>query len=80
MGLNADRHPGRNCKAAGVTALKIEGRQRSRAYVTRSSAAFRDVLDALARGEETPAAISDLGAIAEGSAKVTLSAYKKGWR
>jgi hypothetical protein len=37
------------------------------------------VLDALARGEETPAAIGDLNAIAEGG-KVTLSAYKKGWR
>jgi putative protease len=69
----------RELKAAGVTALKIEGRQRSRAYVGQVVAAFRAVLDALARGEETPAAIGDLNAIAEGG-KVTLSAYKKGWR
>ena len=66
-------------KAAGVTALKIEGRQRSRAYVGQVVAAFRAVIDALARGEETPAAIGDLNAIAEGG-RVTLSAYKKGWR
>ena len=38
-------------KAAGVTALKIEGRQRSRAYVAQVVAAFRAALDALARGE-----------------------------
>ena len=35
-----------------MTALKIEGRQRSRAYVGQVVAAFRAVLDALARGEE----------------------------
>ena len=66
-------------KAAGVTALKIEGRQRSRAYVGQVVVAFRAALDALARGEEAPAAIGDLNAIAEGG-KVTLSAYQKGWR
>jgi collagenase-like PrtC family protease len=66
-------------KAAGVTALKIEGRQRSRAYVGQVVAAFRAVLDALARGETMPEAANDLTAIAEGG-RVHLSAYKKGWR
>ena len=66
-------------KAAGVTALKIEGRQRSRAYVGQVVAAFRSVLDALARGEAVPEAAQDLHAIAEGG-RETLSAYKKGWR
>jgi collagenase-like PrtC family protease len=66
-------------KAAGVTALKIEGRQRSRAYVGQVVGAFRQVLDALARGEERPEAANDLYRLAEGG-KETLSAYKKGWR
>ena len=66
-------------KAAGVTALKIEGRQRSRAYVAQVVGAFRTVLDALARGEDMPDAADELYAIAEGG-RETLSAYKKGWR
>ena len=66
-------------KAAGVTALKIEGRQRSRAYVAQVVGAFRTVLDALARGEAMPDAADELYAIAEGG-RETLSAYKKGWR
>lgn len=64
-------------KAAGVTALKIEGRQRSRAYVTQVVRAFRAVLDALARGQPTPNI--DLSGIVEGQ-KETFGAYRKGWR
>jgi putative protease len=78
VGLNAASIL-KELKAAGVTALKIEGRQRSRAYVAQVVAAFRATLDALARGEEAPAAVGALAIIAEGG-KVTLSAYKKGWR
>ena len=78
VGLNAASIL-KELKAAGVTALKIEGRQRSRAYVAEVVAHFRAALDALARGEEASAAVGDLHAIAEGG-KVTLSAYKKGWR
>lgn len=65
-------------KAAGVTALKIEGRQRSRAYVAQVVSTFRSVLDALARGETNV----DTGALHELSegGKQTLGAYKKGWR
>src|SRR5690606_21404254 len=40
---------------AGVSALKIEGRQRGRAYVSQVVRAFRAALDALARGEPAPA-------------------------
>lgn len=65
-------------KAAGVTALKIEGRQRSRAYVAEVVSTYRKVLDTFASGE-TP---KDLGALHEMSegGKQTHGAYKKGWR
>ena len=64
-------------KAAGVTALKIEGRQRSRAYVTQVVRAFREVLDALALGLPSPRV--NLSLLVEGH-KETLGAYRKGWR
>jgi putative protease len=63
-------------KKAGVTALKIEGRQRSRAYVSEVVGAFRKAVDALAEGDR---ATSDLSSISEGK-KQTTGAYKKGWR
>ncbi|MFQ5774145.1 MAG: peptidase U32 family protein [Kiloniellaceae bacterium] len=62
---------------AGVTALKIEGRQRGRAYVERVVAAFRRAVDAAARGE--PVAPNELHALTEGG-RNTLGAYRKGWR
>jgi putative protease len=64
-------------RAAGVTALKIEGRQRSRAYVTEVVSSFRKALDALERGQAGVA--HHLAAVAEGG-KETHGAYKKGWR
>jgi len=64
-------------KAAGVTALKIEGRQRSRAYVAQVVRAFRATLDALDRDGHAPRI--DLSAITEGR-RETLGAYRKGWR
>lgn len=46
---------------AGVTALKIEGRQRGRAYVEKVVRTFRSAIDALDRGETLDAtAINDL--------------------
>lgn len=63
--------------AAGVRALKIEGRQRSRAYVAAVVAGFRRVTDALAAGRPVPP--SALAALAEGQAS-TLGAYRKSWR
>jgi putative protease len=64
-------------KAAGVTALKIEGRQRSRAYVAQVVATFREALDALARGE-APVAGSLRGETEGG--RETVGAYQRGWR
>jgi len=63
--------------AAGVTALKIEGRQRGRAYVAQVVAAFRRAADAAQAGDAAP----ELGlqAITEGQAK-TSGAYNKSWR
>lgn len=64
-------------KDAGVVALKIEGRQRSRAYVGRVVKAFREAVDAASRGDAVPAI--DLGDITEGG-RDTAGAYKKAWR
>lgn len=64
-------------KAAGVTALKIEGRQRSRAYVAQVVGTFRQALDALDRGEMAPA--GRLRGETEGG-RETFGAYQKGWR
>jgi collagenase-like PrtC family protease len=64
-------------KAAGVTALKIEGRQRSRAYVTQVVSSFRQALDALARGAQPPS--SGLRSETEGG-RETYGAYHRGWR
>ncbi len=66
-------------KAAGVTALKIEGRQRSRAYVTQVVRTFRRALDALARGDAASAPVGQLQFEAEGN-RETFGAYHKGWR
>ena len=65
-------------KAAGVTALKIEGRQRSRAYVAEVVSTFRKAIDAHAAGN-CDVDTGSLHTIAEGG-KQTLGAYKKGWR
>ena len=62
--------------AAGVTGLKIEGRQRGRAYVAEVVGAFRRAVDAAARGE--PAPPTDLVAITEGGC-YSAGAYRKTW-
>ena len=62
---------------AGVTALKIEGRQRSRAYVAQIVRAFRAVTDALEDGRDPPALA--LARLSEGQA-ATTGAYAKTWR
>ncbi|MHA1113379.1 MAG: ubiquinone anaerobic biosynthesis protein UbiU [Alphaproteobacteria bacterium] len=63
--------------AAGVAALKIEGRQRGRAYVTQVVGAFRAAVDAAARGETPPP--SALASLTEG-ARDTTGAFTKSWR
>lgn len=62
--------------AAGVTGLKIEGRQRGRAYVAEVVAAFRRAVDAAVRGE--PAPPTDLVAMTEGGC-YSAGAYRKAW-
>lgn len=65
-------------KAAGVSALKIEGRQRSRAYVQEVVSSFRRSLGAL-EGGTSPAEATVLARLSEGGATTTGS-YRKGWR
>lgn len=63
---------------AGVTALKIEGRQRSRAYVKAVVSAFRKAVDSYMTGEKPD--LSNLLALTEGN-KETEGAFKsKRWR
>jgi len=63
---------------AGVTALKIEGRQRSRAYVRSVVSAFRNAVDDVMAGREV--GLSNLLALTEGS-RETQGAYRsKTWR
>ncbi|MFV0431035.1 MAG: peptidase U32 family protein [Alphaproteobacteria bacterium] len=62
---------------AGVTALKIEGRQRSRAYVRQIVSAFRAAIDAIAEGKSYDA--SALQALSEGG-RSTKGAYNRRWQ
>jgi len=62
---------------AGVTALKIEGRQRGRAYIEGAVRGFREQLAALDAGRALPA--SRLAAMTEGQSS-TVGAYRKTWR
>lgn len=63
--------------AAGIKALKIEGRQRGRAYIAEVVAAFRRAVDAAAAGHKVPPL--GLDGIAEGQRKTT-GVYQKTWR
>ncbi|MGC9368888.1 MAG: ubiquinone anaerobic biosynthesis protein UbiU [Paracoccaceae bacterium] len=62
---------------AGVTALKIEGRQRSRSYVAQVVRNFRAAVDAQAAGRPMPEGM--LARLSEGQAGTT-GAYRKTWR
>jgi putative protease len=64
---------------AGVTALKIEGRQRGKAYIAGVVRAFRQAVDGLSGGADASAAISALKAMSEGGQQTTGS-YRKTWR
>jgi collagenase-like PrtC family protease len=69
--------------AAGVRAVKIEGRQRSPAYVAQVTRVWREALDAcrhnLARYSVHPAWMAALGKVAEGQ-QHTLGAYHRAWK
>ena len=62
---------------AGVTALKIEGRQRSRAYTEAVVKASRAAVDPHAAGRPLPAGV--FPNLTEGQ-RSTAGAYKKSWR
>jgi len=66
-------------REAGVTALKIEGRQRGKGYVTRVVRAFREALDAAARGYDPTEIDKILAGMSEGG-RQTTGAYRKAWR
>ncbi len=68
----------RELHEAGVTALKIEGRQRSRAYVRQVVADFRRAVDALATASPLPHPQS-LADLSEGQSE-TQGVYQKRWR
>lgn len=66
-------------RLAGVKAVKVEGRQRGKAYVARVTAAFRLAIDALDRGETADRYEDLLTDLAEGG-RETPGAYRKAWR
>ena len=76
VSLNAERLIPQ-LQQAGVTALKIEGRQRSRSYVAQVVRNFRAAVDALEAGRPLPDGM--LARLSEGQA-MTTGAYKKTWR
>ncbi len=62
---------------AGVTALKLEGRQRGKAYTKKVVSAFRRALDTAATGAVPH--MPDLSEVMEGG-KATAGAYQKSWQ
>jgi len=68
--------------ATGIAAIKIEGRQRSPAYVAQVTAIWRRAIDAVQRGAtvpEDPEARAQLSRLSEGS-QTTLGAYDRRWQ
>ena len=67
----------------GVSAIKVEGRQRSPAYVAQVTAVMRAAIDACRRDPEhyhpEAAWMQALGAVSEG-AQTTLGAYDRPWQ
>lgn len=67
----------------GVSAIKIEGRQRNPAYVAQVTKVWRDALDALAQQgaqfEAQPAWMAELNKVSEGQSH-TLGAYYRPWK
>jgi putative protease len=67
----------------GVSAIKVEGRQRSPTYVAQVTRNLRQAIDAAVAAPDTfavkPAWMAELGKVAEGS-QITLGAYNRPWR
>ncbi|WP_417673798.1 ubiquinone anaerobic biosynthesis protein UbiU [Roseibium sp.] len=64
---------------AGVTALKIEGRQRGKAYIGQVVRAFRSAVDALASEVDALPDMAVLNSLSEGG-RQTAGSYRKTWR
>jgi len=68
---------------AGVKALKIEGRQRSPAYVAQVTQVWRQAIDACLRDpmhfKPAPAWLAELNKVSEGHS-ATLGAYNRPWK
>jgi putative protease len=67
----------------GVSAIKIEGRQRSPAYVAQVTQVWRAAIDRLQQGKAPfriePAWMADLNKVSEGQSH-TLGAYYRPWK
>jgi putative protease len=67
----------------GIAAIKIEGRQRSPAYVTQVTKVWRAAIDAVKRDADgfkpTPAWHAELNKLSEGQSH-TLGAYNRPWK
>jgi O2-independent ubiquinone biosynthesis protein UbiU len=70
-------------QAAGVKAIKIEGRQRSTAYVSKVSNVWRQAIDSCKLDPQTyqakPQWMNDLASVSEGT-QTTLGAYNRPWQ
>jgi putative protease len=66
-------------REAGVTALKIEGRQRGKGYVTEVVRAFKKAIEAVEQGGNSTEIDSILASMSEGG-RQTTGAYRKSWR
>lgn len=69
-------------QAMGVRAVKIEGRQRSPAYVAQVTSVWRQAIDGLVRTgrlPDEPEWARTLASLSEGS-QTTLGAYDRGWQ
>lgn len=64
-------------KAAGVQALKIEGRQRGKAYIAAVVSSYRQAIDAFTQGRTVD--VARLSAMTEGG-RDTTGAYGRSWR
>ncbi|MDH5358667.1 MAG: U32 family peptidase [Gammaproteobacteria bacterium] len=69
--------------AAGVKAIKIEGRQRSTAYVGKVTRVWREAIDSCQMNPEAysakPQWMQDLASVSEGT-QTTLGAYNRPWQ
>jgi putative protease len=69
--------------AAGIKAIKIEGRQRSPAYVAQVTQVWRAAIDSCHRNpaayQPQPAWLAELAKVSEGS-QTTLGAYHRPWQ